>query len=261
MSDIVVVKIGGSTLGRHDTTMADIADLHGRGFWPVLVHGGGPVINDWLKRLGVPTRFEEGLRVTDEASLEVVVAVLAGLINKQIVASLQAAGVPAVGLSGADGGMLHCRIANERLGFVGEVESVDPGPLVRVLLAGALPVVAPVGILSIDSKPQAQLLNINADAAAGSIATAIRAGWLAFLSDVPGVLGADGTVQQNLSADDVARLRADGVIEGGMIPKVDACLQAAGAGCRAVILDGRTEHTLTSLIDGETIGTVVGGRN
>ena len=239
----------------------DIADLHSRGFWPVVVHGGGPVISEWLKRLDVPTRFEDGLRVTDEASLEVVVAVLAGLVNKQIVASLQAAGVPAVGLSGADGGMLHCRIANERLGFVGEVESVDPGPLVRVLLAGALPVVAPVGILSIDSKPQAQLLNINADAAAGSIATAIRAGWLAFLSDVPGVLGADGTVQQNLSADDVARLRADGVIEGGMIPKVDACLQAAGAGCRAVILDGRAEHTLTSLIDGDTIGTVVDGRN
>ena len=109
MSDIVVVKIGGSTLGRHDTTMADIAELHRRGLWPVVVHGGGPVISDWLERLHVPTRFEDGLRVTDEASLEVVVAVLAGLVNKQIVASLQAAGVPAVGLSGADGGMLHCR--------------------------------------------------------------------------------------------------------------------------------------------------------
>jgi acetylglutamate kinase len=261
MSDIVVVKIGGSTLGRHDTTIADIADLHSRGFWPVVVHGGGPVISEWLKRLDVPTRFEDGLRVTDEASLEVVVAVLAGLVNKQLVASLQAVGVPAVGLSGADGGMLHCRIVNEKLGFVGEVESVDPGPLVRVLLAGALPVVAPVGLLSIEGKPQAQLLNINADAAAGSIATAIRAGWLAFVSDVPGVLGADGAVQRTLTADEVGQLRADGVIEGGMIPKVEACLQAAAAGCRAVILDGRAEHTLTSLIDGETIGTVVGGRN
>jgi len=261
MSDIVVVKIGGSTLGSGDTTIADIAELHSRGFWPVVVHGGGPVINDWLQRLDVPTRFEDGLRVTDEASLEVVVAVLAGLVNKQIVASLEAAGVPAVGLSGADGGMLHCRIANEKLGFVGEVESVDPGPLVRVLLAGALPVVAPVGILASDGKVEAQLLNINADAAAGSIAKAIRAGWLAFLSDVPGVLDAAGVVQPTMSEADVARLRTDGVIEGGMIPKVDACLQAAAAGCRAVILDGRAEHTLTSLIDGETIGTVVGGRN
>jgi len=261
MSDIVVVKIGGSILGSHDTTMPDIAELHRRGFWPVVVHGGGPVISDWLQRLDVPTRFEDGLRVTDEASLEVVVAVLAGLVNKQIVASLQAVGVPAVGLSGADGGMLHCRVVDDKLGFVGEVESVDPGPLVRVLLAGALPVVAPVGLLAREGKAEAQLLNINADAAAGSIAKAIRAGWLAFLSDVPGVLGADGVVQPRLSAVDVARLRADGVIEGGMIPKVDACLQAAEAGCRAVVLDGRAEHSLISLIDGETLGTVVGGGN
>jgi acetylglutamate kinase len=150
---------------------------------------------------------------------------------------------------------------NHKLGFVGEVESVDPGPLVRVLLAGAMPVVAPIGLLSNEGKAQAQLLNINADAAAGSIATAIRAGWLAFLSDVPGVLGADGAVRPTLTADEMARLRADGVIEGGMIPKVDACLQAAAAGCRSVILDGRAEHSLISLIDGETIGTVVGGKN
>jgi acetylglutamate kinase len=188
-----------------------------------------------------------------------VVAVLAGLVNKQLVATLQAAGVPAVGLSGADGGMLHCKISNEKLGFVGEVESVDPGPMIRVLLAGALPVVAPVGLLSRDGKPQAQLLNINADLAAGAIATAIRAGWLAFLSDVPGVLGADGAVVPALTADEVARLRSDGVIEGGMIPKVDACLQAAAAGCKSVILDGRTEHSLMTLVEGEAMGTIVGG--
>jgi len=259
MSDIVVVKVGGSTLGSQDTTVADIAELHSRGYWPVVVHGGGAVISDWLKRLEVPTHFKDGLRVTDAESLDVVVAVLAGLVNKQIVASLQAAGVPCVGLSGADGGLLHCRIVDEKLGFVGEVESVDPGPLVRVLLAGAVPVIAPIGLLSSDGKPAAQLLNINADTAAGSIATAIRAGWLAFLSDVPGVLDADGAVQPALSADDAARLRESGVIEGGMIPKVDACLRAAASGCRAVVLDGRTQHALISLIDGQTVGTVVGG--
>jgi acetylglutamate kinase len=258
MTDIVVVKIGGSTLGAKDTTLADVAELHRRGYWPVVVHGGGPVISDWLKRLDVPTRFEDGLRVTDEASLEVVVAVLAGVVNKQLVATLQASGVPAVGLSGADGGMLHCKVTNDKLGFVGEVVSVDPGPLIRVLLAGALPVVAPVGILASDGKAEAQLLNINADLAAGSIATAIRAGWLAFLSDVPGVIGPDGAVQPKLTPADAATLRADGVIEGGMIPKVDACLQAAAAGCKAVILDGRTEHSLMSLVEGEAMGTVVG---
>jgi acetylglutamate kinase len=261
MSDILVVKIGGSTLGSADTTMEDIAELHRRGYWPVVVHGGGAVITDWLKRFDIPTRFEDGLRVTDEASLEVVVAVLAGLVNKRLVALLEGAGVPAVGLSGADGGMLHCKITNDKLGFVGEVESVDPGPLVRVLLAGALPVVAPVGLLSNDGKPLPQLLNINADLAAGAIATALRAGCLAFLSDVPGVLGADGAVQKHLKAEDVARLRESGVIEGGMIPKVDACLQAAAAGCRTVILDGRTEHALLSVLEDDAVGTVVGDRS
>jgi acetylglutamate kinase len=261
MSDILVVKIGGSTLGSADTTMEDIAELHRRGYWPVVVHGGGPVITEWLRRLDVPTRFEDGLRVTDEASLEVVVAVLAGLVNKQLVATLQAAGVPAVGLSGVDGGMFHCKVTNEKLGFVGEVESVDPGPLVRVLLAGALPVLAPVGLLSRDGKPQAQLLNINADLAAGSIATALRAGCLAFLSDVPGVLGADGAVHKHLTAADIAKLRESGVIEGGMIPKVEACLQAAAAGCRTVILDGRTEHALLSVLEDDAVGTIVGDRS
>jgi acetylglutamate kinase len=260
MSDILVVKIGGSTLGSSDTTVQDIAELHRRGYWPVVVHGGGPVISDWLKRLDVPTRFEDGLRVTDKESLDVVVAVLAGLINKQLVSQLQAAGVPTVGLSGADGGMLHCKITNEKLGYVGEVESVDPGPLVRVLLAGALPVVAPVGLLSKDGSAQAQLLNINADLAAGAMATALRAGCLAFLSDVPGVLGADGGVHKHLDAGKIAELRESGVIEGGMIPKVDACLQASAAGCRTVILDGRTEHALLSVLEDEAVGTVVGDR-
>jgi acetylglutamate kinase len=258
MSDILVVKIGGSTLGSGDTTIADIAELHRRGYWPVVVHGGGAVINDWLKRLDVPTRFEDGLRVTDEASLDVVIAVLAGLVNKQLVAQLQAAGVPAVGLSGADGGMLHCRIADEKLGFVGEIDSVDPGPLVRVLLAGAVPVIAPIGLLSTDDAPAAQLLNTNADIAAGAIAFALRPGWMALLTDVPGVMGADGKVQKHLTRDMAAKLRESGVIQGGMIPKVDACLHATEAGCRAVILDGRAQHALLSILDSEPAGTIVG---
>src|SRR2546422_5582721 len=120
VSDILVVKIGGSTLGSGDTAIQDIAELHRRGYWPVVVHGGGAIISDWLKRFGFPTRFEEGLRVTDADALEVVVAVLAGLVNKQLVASLQAVGVPAVGLSCADGGVLHLPLAHQPLGPVGE---------------------------------------------------------------------------------------------------------------------------------------------
>jgi acetylglutamate kinase len=262
MSDILVVKIGGSTFGSGDTTIADIAELHQRGYWPVVVHGGGTVISDWLKRFDVPTRFEQGLRVTDAQSLDVVVAVLAGLINKRLVAALQAAGVPAVGISGVDGAMLHCRLIDEKLGLVGEVDSIDPGPMVRILLAGAVPVIAPIGLLAADQDgtESGQLLNTNADTAAGAIAAALRAGCLAILTDVPGVLGADKTVQKRLKAEEVAQLKESGVIEGGMIPKADACLQASEAGCRAVILDGRREHGLLSVLEDEVHGTVIGER-
>jgi acetylglutamate kinase len=261
MSDIFVVKVGGSTLGGEDTTAEDIATLHGRGYWPVVVHGGGAIISDWLKRFNVPTRFEEGLRVTDAESLEVVVAVLAGLVNKQMVASLQAVGVPAVGLSGVDGAMLHCRITDEKLGLVGDVESLDPGPLVRVLLAGAVPVIAPIGLLSQDGKPTGQLLNTNADIAAGAIAAALRAGYLAILTDVGGVMDSQGAVQDHLTADDAAQLRKTGIIEGGMIPKIDACLQASAAGCRTTILDGRLPHALLSVLENKPLGTMVGDRS
>jgi acetylglutamate kinase len=262
MSDILVVKIGGSTLGSGDTTVADVAELHRRGYWPVVVHGGGAVVTEWLKRINVPTRFEQGLRVTDEASLDVVIAVLAGLVNKQLVAQLQAAGVPAVGISGADGGMLHCRLRDEKLGLVGDVDSIDPGPMVRILLAGAVPVIAPIGLLAgdADGKESGQLLNTNADTAAGAIAAALRAGCLAILTDVPGVLGADETVQQRLKAEEVSALREAGVIQGGMIPKAEACLQASAAGCRAVVLDGRAEHALLSVLEDEVQGTVIGER-
>jgi len=258
MSDIVVVKIGGSTLGSQDTTVQDIVDLHKRGDWPVVVHGGGALITEWLERLEVPTRFVRGLRVTERDSLEVVVAVLAGLVNKQIVASLQAKGAPAVGLSGADGGMLHCRLVDEKLGFVGDVESVDPGSLIRVYLAGSIPVIAPIGLLCENDVPTGQLLNTNADTAAGAIAIALRAQWLVFLSDVAGVKGAAGEVLSELSAQEAQELIASGVIEGGMIPKVEACLAAAGTGSRSVVVDGSRENALISVIDGSSECTVVG---
>ncbi|HEU4758422.1 MAG TPA: acetylglutamate kinase [Dehalococcoidia bacterium] len=256
--DILVAKIGGSTLGSHDTTLADLAALQRRGLRPVVVHGGGPLISEWLSRHNVPTRFERGLRVTDAESLEVVVAVLAGLVNKQLVASLSALGAAAVGLSGADGGMLQCRLADEDIGFVGEIVAVDAGPLVRVLLAGAIPVIAPVGLLFDDDKASSQLLNINADSAAGAVAEALGARCLVFLTDVPGVRSAAGETLTDLGGGEAARLVESGVIEGGMIPKVEACLSAARSGCRSVIADGRLEHALLSVIEGEAVGTVVG---
>jgi acetylglutamate kinase len=257
MTQPIVIKIGGSTLGSHDTTLQDVAQLWRRGDSPVVVHGGGALISDWLKLTGVPTRFEGGLRVTDAASLDVVVAVLGGLVNKQLVASLEVLGVNAIGLTGADGGLLRCRIADPALGLVGEVEQVEAGVVSNIIDGGAVPVIAPIGLWYEGDHTNGQLLNVNADAAAGAIAAALGASWLVFLTDVPGVKG-DGRVLEALGSEESLRLIGSGVIEGGMIPKVRACLQAGEAGARSVIIDGRGEHALLSLLDGAVSGTVVG---
>src|SRR3990170_1369176 len=235
MPDTVVVKIGGSTLGAHDTTLEDVVALQRRGLRPVVVHGGGALISEWLRLHGLPTRFERGLRVTDAGTLEIAVAVLAGLVNKQLVAALTAAGGNAVGLSGADGGLLKARQLDEKLGFVGEVAEVDTRPLVDLLDDGFVPVLAPIAVEWRGEAPTGQLLNINADTAAGAIAAALSARW----------------------PPRAEELSAAGVIEGGMIPKVEACLRAAAAGCRSVIADGRRAGALLEAIEEKT-GTVVG---
>ncbi|MET1082858.1 MAG: acetylglutamate kinase [Burkholderiales bacterium] len=256
--EIVVAKIGGSTLGSHDTTLADVVELKRRGIRPVVVHGGGSLISEWLARHNVETRFERGLRVTDEESLRVVVAVLAGLLNKQIVASLMALGENAIGLSGADGGLLRARVLDPKLGFVGEIKGVQTAALTSRLDEGAIPVIAPIAVQWDGERPTGQLLNVNADAAAGGIAAAMGARWLVFLTDVGGVQSTQGDVLSHLVPDDAESLMGSGVIEGGMIPKVQACLAAARAGCQSVILDGREEHALMQAIYGQVAGTVVG---
>jgi acetylglutamate kinase len=255
--EIIVAKIGGSTLGSHDTTLADVAALLERGARPVIVHGGGALISDWLKRLDVPTKFERGLRVTDAAALEVVVAVLCGLVNKRLVAALAGLGAPAHGLSGADSGLLRATVRDPDFGLVGEITAVDPTPVLRIIESGAVPVVAPVGMEYRDGQATGQLLNINADTAAGAIAAAIGASRLVFLTDVPGVM-TDGRVLTAVSAAEAHELMGASVIEGGMIPKVEACLQAAAAGCRPVIVDGREEHALLNVAEGGAAGTRVG---
>lgn len=257
MQDILVVKIGGSTLGSHDTTLDDLAELQRRGAACVVVHGGGALVSDWLKRLDVATRFENGLRVTDAGALKVVVAVLAGLVNKDLVASLAARGARAAGLSGADAGVLCARIGNPALGFVGEITEVDAEPLRQLLAGGVVPVIAPVALEWGDGGATGQLLNTNADTAAGAIAAALPARRLVFLTDVPGVK-ADGAVLPSLPPERAAELVQSGVIEGGMIPKVGACLAAAAAGSESVIVDGREEHALLRAAEGAAQGTVVG---
>lgn len=257
LNDILVVKIGGSTLGSHDTTLDDLAELQRRGVACVVVHGGGALVSEWLKRLDVPTRFQNGLRVTDAEALKVVVAVLAGLVNKELAASLAARGAMAAGISGADAGVLRARISNPELGFVGEITEVDAEPLRQLLAGGVIPVIAPVALAWSDDGATGQLLNTNADTAAGAIAAALAARRLVFLTDVPGVKAA-GAVLPALPPERAAELVQSGVIEGGMIPKVEACLAAAAAGSESVIVDGREEHALLRAAEGAAQGTVVG---
>ena len=254
---IVVAKIGGFTLGSHDTALADVVELQRRELRPILVHGGGALVSEWLARHNLPTRFEQGLRVTDAESLKVVVAVLAGLVNKQIVAELSSLGARAIGLSGADGGVLRARTLDPKLGFVGDITGVNTAPLHSLLDQGIIPVIAPIALEWEGERLSAQLLNINADSAAGALAKALKARWLVFLTDVSGVRIGEGEIANSLSAQQAGAFIEAGVIEGGMIPKVRACLSAADAGSRCLIVDGREEHALLRSIEGQMTGTTI----
>ncbi len=248
-----VIKIGGSTLGSTDTTYADIAALAAAGDVPVVVHGGGAEASRWLEAMQIPSRFERGLRVTDDRVLPVVVAVFAGLVNKRIVAAIDAAGARAVGLSGADARLLECRLADPALGFVGEPVRVNSAPLEALLAAGIVPVIGPIGC--VPGEPADQLVNVNADVVAGNIAAALGARRLVYLTDVDGVRDAAG---QRIPVLDAARARAliaDGTISGGMIPKVESCLHAVSLGVEAQIVDGRQPGALRALDGAGTLVT------
>ena len=248
----IVIKIGGSTLGEHDTSLSDCAQLHRDGRQVVIVHGGGAAVTDWQRRLGAEAAWVDGLRSTTPESLEVVVAVLAGLINKQLTLRLQELGAPAVGLSGVDGGTL-CSPISTRIGLVGETPRCDPRTLRRVLDAGLLPVLAPVGL----ADDLSTTLNINADTAAGAVAEALCASHLIFLTDVPQVLDSDGVGIDCLDAERQQCLETDGIIAGGMLPKLRAGRKALGAGARVRIVDGRQAHIVRDAVGGATVGTAL----
>lgn len=250
MSAPVVIKIGGSTLGSTDTTFRDIGRMAARGDVPVVVHGGGSEASRWLDAMAIPSRFENGLRVTDEQVLPVVVAVFGGLVNKRIVAAINAAGGSAVGLSGADGRLLECHLVAPELGFVGEPVAVHPEALVALRSAGLIPVISSLGF--VPGEDADQVVNVNADTVAGNIAAAVGARELVFLTDVEGVRGGNGEVISRLTAEEAGRLFSDGVISGGMIPKVQACLHALALGVPAQIIDGRLPG---SLLQREGAGT------
>ena len=254
-SGITVIKLGGSTLGAHDTSLRDIAEARRGGRQIVVVHGGGAAVSAWLQRTGVEPRFVRGLRVTDAATLDAVVAVLAGSVNKQLVAELGALGAPAIGLSGADSMILQATQYDPELGFVGRIERVNPFPLEELLRLGYLPVIAPIAV-ECDAR-KAQLLNTNADTAAGEIAAALHAERLVFLTDVEGVLASDGRLHRRLSVPESNALIAAGVAGGGMIPKLEAAARAAAAGCATRIIDGTRDGALARLFAGEKIGTTI----
>jgi acetylglutamate kinase len=242
----VTIKIGG-TAGQHAEGLALVARAAPQD--TVVVHGGGNEVAEWSRRLGLEPRTHDGLRVTDPPTLEVVVAVLGGLVNTRLVAAFETAGRRAVGLTGADGGLLGLRRRDPALGEVGEVVGADPELLEALVGAGILPVVASIGLLDGD------LLNVNADEAAGAIAAA-RGGVLLLCTDVPGVQ-LDGRVLERLDVARAERMLEDGSASAGMRPKLRAALHAARAGCEVRIVDGRSASDLERALAGAGAGTEV----
>jgi acetylglutamate kinase len=252
---VVVVKFGGNAMtgGVAEDFAQDIVLMKQTGMEPVIVHGGGPQIGAMLKKLAIPSTFVDGLRVTDQAAMEVVEMVLTGSINKQIVTGINAAGGHAVGLSGKDGNLVIARKLERMktdphtleskpvdLGFVGEPERINPEVLRTFIKSDLIPVIAPVGV-----GRRGETFNINADTVAGSVAGAMQAERLVLLTDVEGVLDQDGKLIQRLSLREARSLIADGTISGGMIPKIETAIEAVESGVNAaVILDGRIPHVL-----------------
>ncbi len=254
----IVVKIGGSTLGSHDTSLKDLVTLQREGVDVVVVHGGGNVISQWMQRQGIPPRFVNGLRVTDAPSLEIVVAVLTGLINKELVSLLHHLGGRAIGISGIDGGLLEAHIANPDLGYVGEITRVNSAPLRAILDSGYIPMVAPLGMNCQDGSEHAGgPLNINGDTVAGELAHALGSQRLIFLTDVEGIMDGSGRVIRRLDRHRANILFKSGVVRGGMIPKLSACLRALERLPVADIIDGRKPSALLDCVRGRATGTTI----
>ncbi|HKX77228.1 MAG TPA: acetylglutamate kinase [Novosphingobium sp.] len=265
-----VVKYGGHAMG--DPALAedfaeDVVLLKAVGINPVVVHGGGPQIGAMLKKVGVESRFVDGLRITDRQTAEVAEMVLSGAINKELVGWIAGAGGKAIGISGKDGGLVTARKLTrttkdpdshiERvldLGFVGEPERIDTSVIETISAAGLIPVIAPIA-----PGADGETYNINADTMAGAVAAALGASRLFLLTDVAGVLDKQGRLMTDLRPADIARLQADGTISGGMIPKLETCIHAVEAGCEAaVVLDGRVPHAmLLEIFTSEGAGTLI----
>ena len=243
----VVVKYGGAAMKDStlkSTVMRDIVFLACVGLHPVVVHGGGPEINTWLGKLGIEPQFKNGLRVTDAPTMDVVEMVLVGRVNKEIVSLINTAGGSAVGLCGKDGGLIRARPRGEEgIGFVGEVSHLNPQLVESLIEAGYIPVIS-----SVAADEMGQPYNINADTVAGELAAALGAEKLILLTDIPGILkdkDDQSTLIPKMDIQTARQLIDDGVVAGGMIPKVQCCVRSLAQGVRAAhILDGRIPHSL-----------------
>lgn len=256
---IIVVKYGGNAMTNEhlkNSVMRDMILLSLVGVKVVLVHGGGPEITDMLTRIGKETQFVDGLRVTDKETVEVVQMVLSGKINKSLVNLIQNMGGKALGLSGVDGHMIEARVKDERLGFVGEITNVNVHPLFDVMEKGYIPVVSTVGC-----DREGNIYNINADTAAAKIAGELHAEALISMTDISGILrdkNDPSTLISQITVEEAPALIADGTINGGMIPKVECCVNAINWGVhRVFIIDGRVSHSiLIETLTDEGIGTM-----
>jgi len=255
----LAIKIGGSTLGSADTTVEDLVTLQKRGVPLVVVHGGGSAVSGWLGRLGIPTSFVRGLRITDLETLKVVTAVLAGLVNKELVSAIWRSGGKAVGLSGADGGLILARNKTPELGYTGEELKVNVAVIEILLKAGYIPVIAPISLGLLEgSDMDTNLLNVNGDTAAGEIAAALKAEKLIFLTDVPGLYDSSKKLIRKLNPQDARELIEYGVASGGMVTKIEACLLALTKVPITRIIDGRVPHALLDDVEGKGDGTTIG---
>jgi acetylglutamate kinase len=264
---VVVVKYGGNAMGSHAGVVAsdaaltafaqDVSLLHAVGLRIVVVHGGGPQIGQLLERLGIATSFVDGLRVTDAETLDIARMVLVGKVNRDIVAALNVHAPLAVGVSGEDANLLQATAKSPELGYVGDVNDVNPGILERLLAHDLVPVVATIG-----TDDEGQSYNINADTAAGAIAAALKAEKLVYLTDIEGIrrdVGDPASLLSTVSVDELGALVADGSISAGMVPKVASCVEAVRAGVgHAHVLDGRVPHALLlEVFTNAGVGTMV----
>jgi acetylglutamate kinase len=260
---IVVVKYGGNALAGtsdHDALALfaqDIVLMHTVGIRPVVVHGGGPQINELLGKLHIESRFKDGLRVTDADTMSVVRMVLTGQVNPQIVSAINTFGNIAIGVSGEDAGLIKATQRNPELGFVGDVQQVNPAVLHGILNEGFVPVISTIG-----ADDNGQPYNINADTVAGAIASALSAEKIIYMTDIEGIrkkVDDSSSLIKRISLSELQELIADGTVSGGMIPKVDSCIDAVRGGVRgAHILDGRIAHVLLlELFTDSGVGTMI----